>query len=155
MSGAIKLRFWCNEHGFVAAGFDEPITKVHFNQRGEIGLACPLCFKSRPMTIERWTGLADKNGVDIYDGDCFWFDEDENGTIMVVAYKNKMSGRGESVAQFAFELYGNSHFIGEGGQDCFGAFQHLQDIHLDEFELSEMEVVGNIRQNPELLEGRP
>jgi hypothetical protein len=72
----IKLRFHCKEHGFVGCGFGEPITEVHFNQRGELGLACPLCFKSRPMTLQLWTGLHDKLHVPIYVGDILATDND-------------------------------------------------------------------------------
>lgn len=66
---SIRLRFHCNDHGYVPAGFNEPIEQVFFNQRGELGLACPLCFKSRPMELERGTGILDKRGVEIYEND--------------------------------------------------------------------------------------
>lgn len=65
----IRLRFYCNEHGYVAAGFGEKITEVHFNQRGELGIWCPLCHKARPMTLERSMLINDKNGVEIFEGD--------------------------------------------------------------------------------------
>lgn len=66
---AIKLRFYCNTHGYVPHGFHDPIETVYFNQRDELGLPCPLCYKSRPMIIERWTGSTDSRGVEIYEGD--------------------------------------------------------------------------------------
>lgn len=65
----IKLRFWCDTHGYITCGFGEPIESISFNQRGEVGLLCPLCHKARPMKVERWTGVVDRKGVDIYEND--------------------------------------------------------------------------------------
>lgn len=65
----IKLRFYCNEHGYVPAGFGEPITEVNFNQHDELGRWCPICHKARPMTIEVYTTVLDKKGVEICEGD--------------------------------------------------------------------------------------
>lgn len=107
-------------------------------------------FSDSKFELMQYTGLKDKNGVEIYEGDVFDPDPGEFGRL-VVAYKNRMDGRGEAVAQFAFEVYGNSQYIGEGGQECEGAFGKIQDLHLDEFNISEMEVIGNIHENPELL----
>lgn len=133
MSSPIKLKFWCNEHRFVEAGFGEPITEVHFNQRGELGLACPLCHKSRPMTIVRWTGLKDKNGTEIFEGDIV-----------------KMIG-------FA---YGYSDFVSSevtfgAGMFCVakdGGLMLLGGNDWEDENRYKIEVIGNIYETPELLE---
>lgn len=69
MNNPLILRFWCNEHEYVDCGFNTKITEVHFNQRGELGLACPICWKSRPMTIELYTGRDDIFGTKVFGGD--------------------------------------------------------------------------------------
>jgi len=65
----IKLRFYCNDHGYVPAGFGTAITDVNFNQHDEIGLWCPICHKARPMIVEMFTTIIDRKGVEIYVGD--------------------------------------------------------------------------------------
>ena len=65
----IKLKFWCEEHGFVKCGFDGPLKEVYFDQHGNIGAPCPLCHKHRPMKVVLFTGLQDNVGTDIYSGD--------------------------------------------------------------------------------------
>lgn len=89
MSVPIKMRFWCNEHGFVAAGFNERIEAVYFNQRDEVGLVCPLCFKSRPMKVELYSGVRSLDDKEIYAGDIVY-----------------LAGYGIYTAEFPFiELY--------------------------------------------------
>lgn len=151
MNRKIKFRAWDKEKRELI-----PWDKLIWNSQG---LLNALHNAGTPEHYGNWiaqqfTGLKDKNGVEIYEGDVFMFDPTEMDSILVVAYKNAMSGRGEVVAQYAFELFGSSHWNGEGGQDCFGSYQHLQDIHLDEFDISGMEVIGNIYEHPHLLEGR-
>ncbi|NIL77160.1 YopX family protein [Rhodococcus sp. B10] len=90
MTGPIKLKFWCDDHKFVEAGFGEPITEVHFNQRGELGLACPLCYKSRPMTIVRWTGVLDPYGTPAHEGDIVG--NRDGSKVGVVIWHNESGG---------------------------------------------------------------
>ena len=78
-----------------------------------------------PETVGQYTGLKDKNGKKIFEGDAVWFsDEKERG---VVYFDN-------SCARFAVRF------------DTFdAAFDHLYS--------NELEIIGNVFDNPELMEG--
>ena len=83
-------------------------------------------FEVVPETVSQFTGLTDKNGKKIFEGDivkeiCKW-----DGANMYVEYYD---------AQSTFALY-DKEKIG---------FKYLCDIH-------NREVIGNIFDNPELLE---
>ena len=127
----IKMRFWCNEHGFVAAGFNERIEAVYFNQRDEVGLTCPLCFKSRPMTVELYTGRDDKNGTPVFDGDVVRYSRFDN--LAAVEWTEDLCQW--SVCQKVYDGDGTDDYTLEA-----------ENIDPD----CDIEVVGNIHENPEL-----
>ncbi len=123
----IRLRFHCQEHGYVPAGFNEPIEQVFFNQRGELGLACPLCVKSRPMQLERGTGLLDKRGVEIYEND-------------IVQWK---IGSIKCTGVVAYGEYGSWNKGIPGKQmQSLGSYQ------------KSTEIIGNVHNDQQLLEGK-
>jgi uncharacterized phage protein (TIGR01671 family) len=129
MTIPLHLKFWCSEHGFVASGFDEAITEVHFNQRGELGLACPLCFKSRPMTIVCSTGLKDKEGMEIYEGDVISVKLGPTNKPYVVEWSDE-----------------KVRFVFRGVRYNVGAHVSARQVR------NGCRVKGNIHENPELLE---
>lgn len=74
------------------------------------------------IVIEQYTGLKDKNGTDIYEGDILIDDTGEPIEYWVVKFSD-------------------GGFVGE----CAGVAEPL-------FELTNLEVIGNIHENPELVE---
>lgn len=83
-----------------------------------------------PATVGQYTGLKDKNGVEIYEGDILLFSEEIK---CVVEFRHGM---------FGYEFCRN--FIGFGGNYHFEFNPSDKD--------NRHEVIGNIHDNPELLE---
>ena len=99
--------------------------KVYISSCGE---AFPI--EVYPETVGQFTGLTDKNGKRIFEGDImsgkfsnyvFWYDEDEKGFCYGKSYKDLCRHSCSSYAMSISE--------------------------------SEIDIIGNIHDNPELLKG--
>ena len=112
----------------------------------------PLCITTEPIcandyseilgdwaivdssTVGQYTGLTDKNGKKIFEGDICKFREWDNGEMCWIGYVH-------------FE---HCQFIISGGanKECPSNFY----LVLSRFSSENIEVIGNIHDNPELLE---
>ena len=93
--------------------------------------------------LMQYTGLNDKNGTEIYEGDIVIFDEG----FSVIRYD-------EETARFVLNDYGIRGCLMEYGWDeSAGGFGVIDTNGFDDFvDISDIEVIGNIYENPELLE---
>lgn len=85
-----------------------------------------------PETVGQFTGLYDKNGKEIYEGDILYWDD--NNRLYVVTFESGM-------------FYASVKECNEG---FFGGFPLHQ---LTEYDYGKCEIVGNIHDNTELLKG--
>ena len=102
------------------------------------GMDSPDTYLVRPTTIGQFTGLHDRNGKEIYEGDIvFWKDGSENPNHWRYAKVEYYDRR----ATFCFTIVKcGTREIGYqfGAEHSFGGYD-------------EIEVIGNIYDNPELL----
>ena len=85
-------------------------------------------------TAQQYTGLKDKNGKEIYEGDVLrWKYKDDNG------YRTQ---KGDKIIGAVWYNTGTTEYRVEKGND---------DSRLNEFNTSEIEIIGNIYENPELI----
>lgn len=91
-----------------------------------------VCETVDPETVGQYTGLTDKNGTKIFEGDIL---STENGT-----FRNTGMGHVLFYKGMWTSFYGQDAI----GRDCF------DELHTV---CNSREVIGNIHDNPELLEG--
>lgn len=97
-----------------------------------------LSYDVDPETVGQFTGLYDKNGKEIYDGDILLWGE--NG------YKSSMP----LVVECKHGAFGYVYVEGN-----FHPFSGISSFTFNPFDTDDrFEVIGNIHDNPELLKGR-
>lgn len=129
MSEEIKFRFFVPGHGMAFGAIDDLLNHKILITSDGVG---KVSGTDSMLKVMRYTGLKDKNGKEVYEGDIItvniWFGEIKSQSDLPVIFKE---------GKFGYELYSGS-----------GSYQ-VMDL-LDENEYVEY-VVGNIYENPELL----
>lgn len=128
----IKFRFW---DGFKMFYHGERAYHVLFN--GEVwdnwNEPTRVDFPTGKTSLMQYIGLKDVNGKDIYEGDVIR--KPIYGTVIVIW------NEGICAFQYAYHAHGKGTAI--GGRVTNNFYQH---------ESSSYEIIGNIYENPELLE---
>lgn len=121
---------------------DGSIEIWYINRDGEEMLCKP---QKEDIELMQYIGLKDKNGTEIYEGDIVRFDEE----LSVVRYD-------EETARFVLDDYGIFGCLMEYGWDeGAGGIGIIDTNGFDDFnDISEIQIIGNIYENPELLEWR-
>lgn len=122
MNREIEFRAWSESY--------KAILEVDLLGKNKI-LSSRTWLDIKDIELMQYTGIKDKNGVKIFEGDVFI---DEDGCIGVVRYS-------EQYAWFIIEWYENSH-----------SKEPIDDDALGNINIHNMEVIGNIYENKELLE---
>ena len=137
VSGGSFITFFDNGvKSFFMPQFNEKCTCEHDEITDDI-LSFSECrfYKVDPETICQFTGLHDKHGNKIWENDIVKYEDD-----LVNMVKVDLIGWNETHAAFT-----RLHRSKMG----------LQYLYIDEFIASNSEVIGNIFDNPELLEVKP
>ena len=95
-----------------------------------------------PETVGQYTGLTDKNGKKIFEGDMIKPFDDEIDK-MVVEFR---------IGQFLLCLYGERGYMAEYGWEESGNYGCFEAEPLSSYG-DDIEVIGNIHDDPELLRG--
>lgn len=121
MTREIKFRAWNKKYNIMISW-----------EQMKIDNTVTICFGSIDSVrdLMQYTGLKDKNGTEIYEGDIMFYPENEENIMEMQNIKKPV--------------------IFERGAFRIDVYEHFKKV-LDDETASEGEVIGNIYQNKELL----
>ena len=130
MNREIKFRIWND--------YDKKM--IHWNELLEKNLANIFTIPSYNKWLTQYTGLNDKNGKEIYEGDI----------VKIYGHRFDFGFKQEEIGQIKF-IHGAFGFYREKSKNeyCFNNLETEEAYG----ELDYYEVIGNIYDNPELLGG--
>jgi len=131
MTREIKFRFWSK----ILKGYRVPMDTVLAG-----------AFKDKDMVVQQFTGLKDKNGVEIYEGDVVRLENYRDGNLYIQLYEVIYDHDGFGL-KFLSRDRPCQRFVNDKGYII--AFGNPKKD--DRFTLRKEEVIGNIYENPELL----
>ena len=109
--------------------------------KSEINNMCATGFRAIPETVEPYTGLTDKNGTRIFEGDIIKSEQDGMiGVIRFGEYQTTNSGNGECHLGFSIEWYGKYSDLLRRDLGWWVIFGN-----------TDINIFGNIHDNPELM----
>lgn len=138
---AIKFRVWNNKtKSWVHGPGQEPHLFGETILLGGFMQGVPLLDLDDCVPLQ-FTGMLDKNGVEIYEGD-------------IISYGVSTAGKyARSFAPVVFSPFGYGFVLDSSGRHKIGDTEYGDYVPLRHSEMTNMtyEVVGNIYENPELL----
>lgn len=153
----LKFRAWSKKHNsylkFRGIQYDDDKIEGVFVVYGTVaGIPNTICLGPEDVILEQYTGLKDKNGKEIYEGDILEFDKNFDDTAQrYVPYFD------EELAAFGFGVYDYQDYISESGSEEFESEISLIGT-TDNYEREEIifyteyvSIVGNIHENDDLL----
>ena len=99
-------------------------------------------FEVIPETIGQYTGLTDKNGTKIFEGDIVKFGKNIYQIVFAVGSFALYDEQGEMISK-----------IGGINDNCYSLMELYIECTWEDGWAYDIEVIGNIHDNPELLKG--
>lgn len=132
----IKFRIWDGaKNEWLASSSKDALPYYGFALVGEVMTvqSPPVWSLDEGNVVEQYTGLKDKNGKDIYEGDICSFTSKTGKHVGVVEWT-------DNLASFGLRMVKNNFLYTFSELDTMG-------VNLDT-----LKVIGNIHENPELME---
>jgi uncharacterized phage protein (TIGR01671 family) len=141
MKREFKFRMWCKEINAMYDCLTLTPFAVNSTMQEKNGVYIPF---DDDIVIQQYTGLKDKNGKEIYEGDIVkaktWYPE-EDGLVHPTSIFDYMG-----VVKFG---YGGFYICEEQTHESLCFYYESDEFQV--FPNSEIELIGNIMENPELL----